>query len=93
VHNLKSFADKLHEGGTYLTVVADILAMSIITPPGEMGADIAVGSVQRFGIPMANGGPHPGYIACKDEHKRKLPGRIMGITRDVHGDPCIRMAL
>lgn len=58
-----------------------------------MGADIAVGSVQRFGIPMAYGGPHPGFIACKDQYKRRLPGRIVGISKDVHGTPAYRLAL
>jgi glycine dehydrogenase len=76
-----------------VTVIADILSLAIIRPPGEMGADIAVGSTQRFGIPMAYGGPHPGYMACKDELKRKMPGRIIGVSKDVHGEKAYRMSL
>ena len=77
----------------YVTIVADVLSLGIVKTPGEMGADIAVGSVQRFGVPMGYGGPHPGYIACKDEHKRRLPGRIIGVSIDVHGNKSYRMAL
>jgi glycine dehydrogenase len=76
-----------------VTVIADILAVAIAKPPGEMGADIAVGSVQRFGIPMAYGGPHPGYFAVKDELKRKMPGRVIGVSVDVHGNTAYRMAM
>jgi glycine dehydrogenase len=75
------------------TVIADIFAMTIAKSPGEMGADIAVGSVQRFGVPMMYGGPHPGYMACKDDFKRKMPGRIIGVSVDVHGNKAYRMAL
>lgn len=69
------------------------MSLPITRSPGEMGADIAVGSVQRFGIPMGFGGPHPGYLACKDEFKRKMPGRIIGISKDIHGDQAYRMSL
>ena len=93
VHDLTSFAAKLHESKVLLAVVADILSLAVIKPPGEMGADIAVGSVQRFGVPMAFGGPHPGYMACKDEHKRKIPGRVIGVSKDVHGNLAYRMAM
>jgi glycine dehydrogenase len=74
-------------------VIADILSLAEVKPPGEMGADIAVGSVQRFGVPMCFGGPHAGYLACKDDFKRKIPGRIIGVSKDVHGDQAYRMAL
>jgi glycine dehydrogenase len=74
-------------------VIQDILSLAISKPAGEMGADIAVGSVQRFGIPMGFGGPHSAYLACKDEIKRKMPGRIIGISKDRHGNVAYRMAL
>jgi glycine dehydrogenase len=76
-----------------LTVIADILSLAIVKSPAEMGADIAVGSVQRFGVPMMFGGPHPGYLACKDELKRKMPGRIIGVSIDSHGNKAYRMSL
>ena len=84
---------KLKEKKVLTTVVADILSLTIFKTPGEMGADIACGSAQRFGVPMAYGGPHPGFMACKDAHKRKLPGRVIGVSKDVHGDIAYRMAM
>jgi len=75
------------------TIIADLLACTLFKPPGEMGADIAVGSAQRLGIPLGYGGPHPGYFAVKDKFKRKMPGRIIGISKDVHGNQAFRMAL
>ena len=93
VHDLKQLTAKLQEHKLLVTVIADILSLAIIKPPGEMGADIAVGSTQRFGVPMAFGGPHAGYMACKDEWKRKMPGRLIGVSKDVHGDQCFRMSL
>lgn len=74
-------------------VIQDILSLPISKSAGEMGADIACGSVQRFGIPMGFGGPHPAYLACKDEFKRKMPGRIIGVSKDKHGDIAYRMAM
>ena len=74
-------------------IVADILSMTLVKPPGEMGADIACGSGQRLGIPLGYGGPHPGYFAVQDKLKRKSPGRIIGISKDVNGDQAFRMAL
>lgn len=93
VSDITEVARRLKEHKVVVTVIADILSLAIIKPPGEMGVDIAVGSVQRFGVPMAYGGPHPGYMACKDEFKRKMPGRLIGVSKDCHGDTAFRMAL
>jgi glycine dehydrogenase len=85
--------DRFREHKVRSVVIQDLLSNCISKPAGEMGADIAAGSVQRFGIPMGFGGPHPAYLACKDEIKRKMPGRIIGVSKDIHGDPAYRMAM
>ena len=85
--------EQIKEHGLVFTIVADILSLNIIKPPGQMGADIACGSAQRMGIPFGYGGPHPGYFASTDKLKRKLPGRIIGISKDAHGEQAFRMAL
>ncbi len=79
--------------GVYKAVAADLLSLALLTPPGEFGADVAVGSAQRFGVPMGYGGPHAAYFATKDEFKRQIPGRIIGVSIDVHGNRALRMAL
>ncbi len=93
VYNYTDFAAKGHEKGIKLTVVADIMALSLLTPPGDWGADIVVGSTQRFGVPMGFGGPHAAFFATKDEYKRSIPGRIIGVTIDSAGNYALRMAL
>ena len=93
VTDITEVAAKLRERKVVVTVIADLLSLTIIKPPGEMGADIAIGSAQRFGVPMGFGGPHAGYMAVKDDFKRKMPGRLIGVSKDVHGDKALRMAL
>jgi glycine dehydrogenase len=93
VYNYTDYAAKAHEKGIKLTVVADIMSLSLLTPPGEWGADIVVGSTQRFGVPMGFGGPHAAFFATKEEYKRSMPGRIIGVTIDSAGNYALRMAL
>ncbi len=93
VRDLRPLIDALHAKGAMAIVAADLLALTLLTPPGELGADIACGTTQRFGMPMGNGGPHAAYLATKDELKRSMPGRLVGVSVDSHGDPAYRLAL
>ena len=93
VYNYQAFADAAHQKNIKLTVAADIMSLALLTPPGEWGADIVVGTTQRFGIPMGFGGPHAAFFATKEEYKRSMPGRIIGVTIDAHDNYALRMAL
>lgn len=93
VRDLRPLIDAAHVNGALALVAADLLALTLLTPPGELGADIALGCTQRFGMPMGAGGPHAAYLATKDEYKRTLPGRLVGVSVDVHGNPAYRLAL
>ena len=93
IHDFTAFFEKAHIAGALGVVATDLLALTLLRAPGEFGADVAVGSAQRFGVPMGFGGPHAGFLATKDDFKRQLPGRLVGVSKDVHGNPALRLAL
>lgn len=90
---LKSVCSAAHDAGALVTVASDLLALCVLEAPGTMGADIVVGSAQRFGVPMGFGGPHAAFFATRDEFKRSMPGRLVGVSKDSSGNPALRLAL
>jgi len=93
VSDYRSFIQQVHDKGAYVVMATDLLALTLLTPPGELGADVACGSSQRFGVPLGFGGPHAAFFAAKDEFKRSIPGRIIGVSVDAQGNRALRMAL
>jgi len=93
IHDYRAFIEKMHQLGGWVVMATDILSLTLLTPPGELGADAAVGSSQRLGVPLGYGGPHAAFFATKEEFKRQIPGRIVGISKDVNGKAAIRLAL
>jgi glycine dehydrogenase len=93
IHDFRAFFEQAHAAGALCVVATDLLALTLLRPPGEFGADVAVGSAQRFGVPMGFGGPHAGFLATRDEFKRQMPGRLVGVSKDAQGNPALRLAL
>ncbi len=93
IHDFSTFFQKAHSVGAACIAATDLLALTLLRPPGEFGADVAVGSAQRFGVPMGFGGPHAGFLATKDTYKRQMPGRLVGVSKDAQGNPAMRLAL
>ena len=93
IFDYTNFCKSAHNSGAYVAVAADIMSLLILTPPGEFGADVAIGNTQRFGVPMGYGGPHAAYLSANEKFLRKIPGRVIGVTVDRHGNEAYRMAL
>ncbi len=93
IEDLTDIIASAHNKKTLVTVASDLLALTLLTPPGEMGADVVIGSAQRFGVPMGFGGPHAGFMATKDQYKRTMPGRVIGVSKDAKGNRALRMAM
>lgn len=93
LHDLSPIAERVHASGGLLIAATDLLASALVKPVGEMGADIVIGSAQRFGVPMGFGGPHAAFLACRSDFQRSMPGRVIGVSKDVKGRPALRMAM
>ncbi|MBI5856647.1 MAG: aminomethyl-transferring glycine dehydrogenase [Sphingobacteriales bacterium] len=93
IEDYREFINKVHAAGGFVVMATDLLALTLLTPPGELGADVAVGSAQRCGVPLGYGGPHAAFFAAKDDFKRNMPGRIIGVSIDAQGNRALRMAL
>jgi glycine dehydrogenase len=93
IADYKKFIDQAHDANALVVMATDLLALTLLTPPGELGADVAIGNSQRLGVPLGFGGPHAAFFATKDEFKRNIPGRIIGVSQDAEGNRCLRMAL
>ncbi len=93
IYDYTAFIERAHRAGVLVTVAADLLSLTLLKAPGEFGADVAVGTTQRFGVPLGYGGPHAAYLATRDEYKRYMPGRIVGVSKDAQGNDALRLAL
>lgn len=93
IEDYRDFMDRIHASGGYVAMATDLLALTLLTPPGELGADVALGSAQRFGVPLGYGGPHAAFFSAKDDFKRAMPGRIIGVSVDAENNRALRMAL
>src|SRR5690606_36741222 len=93
IRDIKPLIEQLHAQNALACVAADLLSLLLLTPPGELGADVVFGSAQRFGVPMGYGGPHAAFFATRDAFKRAMPGRIIGVSKDARGNTALRMAL